>query len=558
MSLVSRIRCIALVGTFGLCVSSIACAMPADPLKSDDQKKPDPDDPFAPNAGKNATGAWGGGGSTIPFSANEPVTFGPAGCPVAIVGSAVWDLKAKKSGARLAGTIEPHGLRALSADGKFFAAGSKSPNQTDTTVGVWNTETGERVFEVPGEAKAYVDFLAIARSKYLLLGGRHNNQIAVWDIETRKIAKQLTVPDRSIEPDKLAFTPDGKYFACIAHDKLVVTETATNKQAAVMAPPGPGMATEPPKNPKGVAPKRNPSLDAIFVYAWTHGLAFSPDGTQLAAFSTHPSPRLLVWNVRGELVLDEPVPMPQTISHRNTLEWQLDGSGWLVNGYLFDRASKRVTLSIRTPFASEVLPHILDKDHVIGVFGDDQSRLQTFTIPWDKLNAALKQLAAKAPSYIAPGEAISLEMQLAGLRGDEAETRRILTDALIKRLARDGIPVAEGRPTVLRLKLSEEAGDTLPIFERQTPFDFKGKDTGKKATEAKGAAILELVAKGEEKPLWRGRITAMSARSFREEITDAAVRKSMLEHLSRQLSGIDMPYFIPKSQDIVALPAVVE
>ena len=26
-------------------------------------------------------------------------------------------------------------------------------------------------------------------------------------------------------------------------------------------------------------------------------------------------------------------------SARNALEWQSDGSGWLVNGYLFDRAS---------------------------------------------------------------------------------------------------------------------------------------------------------------------------------------------------------------------------
>lgn len=266
----------------------------------------------------------------------------------------------------------------------------------------------------------------------------------------------------------------------------------------------------------------------------------------------------MVWNTKGELALDEPVPMPRTISHRNTLEWQPDGSGWLVNGYLFDRASKRVTLSIRVPFASEVLPHLLDKDRVIGVFGDDDSRLQTFTIPREKLSAALKQMAAKAPSYLAPGEAVSLELELAGLRGDEVETRRVLVEALTRRLARDGIPTADNRSTVLRLKLAEEAGDRLPIFERQSPFDFKGKDTGKMATEAKGAAVLELGVKGEDKPLWRGHLRAMSGRSFKEEITDATVRKSMLENLSRQLSGMDMPYFIPKSKDTVALPAVVE
>ncbi len=111
---------------------------------------------------------------------------------------------------------------------------------------------------------------------------------------------------------------------------------------------------------------------------------------------------------------------------------------------------------------------------------------------------------------------------------------------------------------MFRPVIRSSAGVRLTIFERQSPFDFKGKDTGKKAPKAKGAAILELTVKGEAKPLWRGHLTAMSARSFKEEITDATVRKSMREHLAKQLSGTDMPYFIPKSKDTVALPAVVE
>lgn len=530
-------------------VASALLVVIANPGQSQDAKKSD--DPFAPGAkAGNKPGAWGG---TIPYAPNTAVTFGPVGCPVAVIGKDVWDFKASK----VVGKVEaPEGnaLRALSADGKYFAAGSKSPNQTDTTVTVWSTETGKKLLDIPGEKKAYVDVLSFSRDKYLLLDGRHSQQLDVWDIESGKSVKTLTVPDRRVAADKLAFTPDGKFFACIAHDKLIVTDTATNKQAGVMAPPGPGVA--PADSPK-VGKKPSP-LDAIFAYTWTRSLAFSADGTELAAFSTHPSPRLLVWNAKGELAMDEPVPMPMTISHRNTLEWLPDGSGWLVNGYLFDRTSKRVVMSIRVPFASDVLPHLLDKDHIIGVFGDDRSRLRTVTVPWDKLNASLKQLTAKAPAYLTPGEAVSLDFELTGLRGDEADTRKVLADALTRRLTRDGIPVGDGKTTVLKFRLTEEAGDTLPIYERQSPFDFKGKDTGRKATEAKGAAVLEIVVKGEATPLWRGHLTAASARSFKEEITDATVRKSMLEHLTRQLNGMDMPYFIPKSKDTVALPAVVE
>jgi hypothetical protein len=288
------------------------------------------------------------------------------------------------------------------------------------------------------------------------------------------------------------------------------------------------------------------------------GLSYSPDGGEIAGFTTHPAPRLIVWSLKGEVVLDTPVPLPRVVSHKHTLEWMPDRKGWLVNGHLIERSSKRVAVSIRVPFASDVLPHLLDKDHVIGAFGDERDKLRTFTVPWDKLDAALKQMADKAPAFLAPGDAVSLEFELAGLRGEEAETKKILGDALTARLARDGITVAAGKPTVLKLKLTEEAGETLPIFERQSVFDFRGKDTGRKATEAKGAAILEIVAKGEEKPLWRGHLKAMSARSFKEEITDATVRKSMLEHLANQLRGLDMPYFIPKAKGVVALPAVVE
>ena len=229
-----------------------------------------------------------------------------------------------------------------------------------------------------------------------------------------------------------------------------------------------------------------------------------------------------------------------------------------MNGNLFDRASKRVVVSIRVPFASDVLPHLLDGERVIGVFGQDRNQLQTITVPWDKIKASLKQLAMKADAYLTPGEAVSLEVNLTRLRGDEAETRAFLTDAITKRLARDGIAVAANRPTVLKVRLAEQAGETLPIYERQSPFDLRGNDTGRKATEAKGSAVLEIAAKGEAQPLWRGHLNSTNARSFREEITDATVRKSMFEDLTRQLNAMDVPYFIPKSKDVVALPAVVE
>src|SRR5262245_22402034 len=112
------------------------------------------DDPFAPaKPGTNKPGAekpgaekpkgaWGDEKDLrMPTDHKNQVTFGPAGCPLAVVGPSVVDLKSSKPLRDLDGTYEASGLRTLSATGKYFAGASKSPNQKDTTVIVWGTDT---------------------------------------------------------------------------------------------------------------------------------------------------------------------------------------------------------------------------------------------------------------------------------------------------------------------------------------------------------------------------------------------------------------------------------
>lgn len=135
---------------------------------------------------------------------------------------------------------------------------------------------------------------------------------------------------------------------------------------------------------------------------------------------------------------------------------------------------------------------------------------------------------------------------------------RLIADAIAQRLAKDGIHVDLEGSTVLSVKFSEAAGDTLPIYERQSRFDFRGRDTGRKATERNGTLVLELWTASETKPLWRDTITSRSDRSFREDINDATIRQSMLEHLTRSINRLNIPYFIPKSDDMIALPVVIE
>jgi hypothetical protein len=153
---------------------------------------------------------------------------------------------------------------------------------------------------------------------------------------------------------------------------------------------------------------------------------------------------------------------------------------------------------------------------------------------------------------------VSINIQLAATRGDQQETARAIGDALVARLARDGVRVERGKPAVFQVKFGETAGDLLPIYERQSLFDRRGRDTGRRATEAKGSLVIELLVEGEAQPLWRDTIDAANSSSFNEEINDATVRKSMLENLGREIHELNIPYFIPKSEELLALPVVIE
>jgi hypothetical protein len=459
----------------------------------------------------------------------------------------------------LAGEYEQRGITALSGDGRWFAAAMKSPNQQDTPVRVWDATTGKQALEVPGHPEHYADVIAFTRNKYLLIGGRDSSEVQVWDVETGKQAKTLQFPGSRLEKGKIAFTPDGQYFAAVADKELVVIKTATGKPAAVMGSPLsmeralPGQAL-----PANVNRRPDPS-DSVFVYAWLQDLEFAPDSQELAGISTHPKPRLLCWDNRGKLQLDEPLDqLPSMAFWEHEIQWLPDKSGWIISGNVFDRATKRIVFGVRKEFGKETKVHALDRDRLLGAFPHNPGELTAIQVPWDRIAASLKAMHEGADAILSPSTPVSINIQLTGLRGDQQETARAIGDALVQRLARDGVKVERGKATTFQIKFTESAGDQLPIYERQNPFDFRGHDTGRTATEAKGVLVIEMLVQGQNQPLWRDTLNASNSTSFREEINDATVRKSMLENLSRDIAELNVPYFIPKSEELLALPVVIQ
>jgi WD40 repeat protein len=547
-------------GGFSAAASSSAPASP-DPFEAPEES-PQPATPTSNTPSSDGSAApapsadWEGGGGElrIPFERAEEVVFGPLGCPILISGNDVWDLAAGRAAQTLEGEREMRSLATISADGAWFAAANKSPNQEDTAIDVWNAATGKKVLTIPGDPERFADVIAFTRNKYLAIAGRSSAEIQVWDVETGKQAKSLTAPTERLDRGKLAFTADGQYFA-VAEKQLGVFKTATAKQVAQMAAP---LSMERSGQTSG-APRRPDPDDTVFVNAWMQDLEFSPDSQELAGISTHPRPRLLCWDHRGKLVLDEPldqIPPITTWEHR--LAWLPDKSGWLVSGNVFDRAAKRVVLGVRKKFGEEMLVHLLDKDRLLGEFPHDPQAVTAIQIPWDRIQASLAAMNDGTPAYLSPSAPVSINIQLDATRGDQQEAARAIGDALVERLARDGVKVERGKSTVFQVKFAEKAGDQLPIYERQSLFDRRGRDTGRSATEAKGSLVIELLVEGETQPLWRDAVDATNSTSFREEINDATVRKSMLENLAREIAELNIPYFIPNSEELLALPVVIE
>lgn len=512
--------------------------------------------PFAPSENEgNDSSAWGGAGEQLIFDERAKITFGPLGCPVVVVEGKVWNIQRRKLVCELEGEYNPRGLTSLSPDGRWLVATDKSPNQKDTTVTVWNTQTGKQAFTVPGSPEGFTDLVLLSNER-LFLGGRDAPTVRVWDLAAGKPADSVEFPEEiERSNDEVALSRDGEYLAAPARDRMVVVKTATGKAVATMA--SPKKMERPDKNQPPVAVGRASLTDATFIYAWLRELAFSPDTQELAAVSTHPIPRLMCWDQRGKLIFDEPLPGEYRFSGSldNELQWFPDRDAWLVQGDILDRETGRIVLSIKKQFARDLRVRVYSQDHLVGVFPHNPTQLEVLPIPWDEIRASLAHIESGGPALLTPKEPVDIQIELGPIRGDQTEIKLQLGTALWNRLTRDGFRVEQGAKTFFRLKFTEKAGEQLPIYARRSRFDFRGQDTGRTATEAKGSLVVELVAPGRATPIWRESLKATSSRSFTEEINNASMRKSMLENLADRIDELDLPYFIPRdSEELVPLP----
>ncbi|QEH37264.1 hypothetical protein OJF2_58510 [Aquisphaera giovannonii] len=334
--------------------------------------KPDPPEQkpaeIAPDVLLRVPPSFFGGDVTFPTAPSSFVAVGRNGDQNDI--REVWDLAAKKRIGGVRGAVKLEKPLALSPDGSLLAG------RSDQVVAVYDTKTGRMVAQLQGEGHSvkYVDFAGPGR---VVTGDPGDRRFEVWDLKSQKSDLDIGPRDR-VEEHAVTISPGRRYLAMICKDTLLVYDLESGRKAG-----------------EAKVPKQK-----NFFELGCKGLAFSPDGSELAgvfdSFGTH----LLCWDVAtGRLtqhfLYDDKSNVKAALgSEVGAIQWLADRAGWLVFGSVVidHRSGQRIfTIPSDTPNADKHERRIVGKNIVMITFGDGQNRkVGGYPLPTETLAKASK------------------------------------------------------------------------------------------------------------------------------------------------------------------------
>ncbi|MGQ9928158.1 MAG: protein kinase domain-containing protein [Chloroflexaceae bacterium] len=199
------------------------------------------------------------------------VQFAPDDGPLAVgVGGVIHlrDPESLEARRTLSGHTGDISALAFSPDGQLLASGA----QDEREVILWNLATGQEVRRLRGH-DGWIRSLAFSPDGRILASGSTDTTIILWDVASGRRLRALEGHTDFL--GNLAFSPDGASLASASRDGTVRLWDVANGVARN------GFAYTAPTNPVTNAPY------------WLTGIAFSPDGKQLAVGSVSGSVYML-------------------------------------------------------------------------------------------------------------------------------------------------------------------------------------------------------------------------------------------------------------------------
>ena len=233
-----------------------------------------------------------------------------------------WDLAARKRVGALRGRIKLDKPYALSPDGTLFAG------KNDRSFTVYETKTGRMVAQLSVESP-FADYVDFAGPGQVVTGTAGDRRYEIWDLKTQKSELDVS-PRERVAKESVVLSPGRRYLTMIGASTLWVYDLQSGRKV-------------------GEAPvPKNKSFDLN-----CKGLAFSPDGTELAGLFDSFGLHLLCWDVAtGRLThqfkYDDKSGIKMPLGFEGiALDWLSDRAGWLLFGaVVIDHQSGQKTFTI--------------------------------------------------------------------------------------------------------------------------------------------------------------------------------------------------------------------
>ncbi|MDA0809454.1 MAG: WD40 repeat domain-containing protein [Planctomycetota bacterium] len=340
----------------------------------------------------------------------------------------------------------------LSPDARWFV--TISPEGTNDHLGeldVISVETGQLSHRlildatVDNDEPSFEQVLFSGVDKVLArsaIGG--GNIVVVWNLKSGQLEQLFHCSVGSGIPASVS--QDGRFLVLNSRTSIPVYSTETGDLVATLAAP----------------PTERASLVTC------NAFAFSPDTSEVAAYSWISGDRFTCWNNKGAIIFDQAIPNSWFPTPRNDMpiNWLPDGSGWLLGQFLIHRETKQAVWRTTQKAGLPSHSRLINQDWVL-VHHEPPPQLQqapfyrAVKIPWDRINSVIEDCRTGSGVTLTPEQPVAIELQfeLFGKDTTGPELSVFMKARLKALLESNGLEVLDSAETIVRMKYVETPSD---------------------------------------------------------------------------------------------------